>query len=134
MSANELLLWMSAIGRGSWAQFRGAATRFVDEAEDESDGDEDVAASESLSVHQSLRLTFSRLGFAEFFVDGAEGGWRVAPPVLAMRVRQSRFEGIVVGARSPALLGNLASVTDVAELFIEVVPKMPRRDSHLLVQ
>ena len=38
MSLNDLLLWLSAKGEGSWAQFRAAVERLHVDAEDEPSG------------------------------------------------------------------------------------------------
>lgn len=104
MSANALLLWMSARGVGSWAQFRAAVESLHVPAEEEA-SDETGAVTDldpgGLSLHQYLRLSLQRLAHAEFFAAGCEEGWRVAPPVLALRQTGNQWTGILCGARAP---------------------------------
>src|SRR4051794_22880806 len=86
MSANSLLLWMSARRCGSWAQFRAAVEELhlrVDvEAEGEADDSPDQFA---LPLYQTLRFNFQRVGHAEFFGGAGDGAeWRVTPPAVAI--------------------------------------------------
>ena len=75
VSANDLLLWMSARGKGSWSQFR-AAVEELHMAEQENTAptveEEEPTARAGLPLHQSLRLNLERLAHAEFFA-GADG-------------------------------------------------------------
>ena len=111
MKADELLLWLSARKQGTWEQFKGAAEDLHapdDEAAREDDIDaEEERGRDALPVYQRLRLNFERLGHAEFFANGCEEGWRVAPPVLAAREHAGRWTGILCGARSRRLLARL---------------------------
>ncbi|MGH7927410.1 MAG: hypothetical protein ACREQV_06425, partial [Candidatus Binatia bacterium] len=108
MIGNDLLLWMSARGSGSWAQFRAAVERLVPDSEPTDDDVEREDSDQSkLPLYQSLRLNFERLGFAEFF--GASGGeeWRVAPPVLVIAHSKTRQTGFLTGARSDAIMRRI---------------------------
>src|SRR5437667_12890954 len=64
MSANKLLLWMSARREGSWQQFR-AAVEELHLAESDpamaTEG-EDTADQAALPLYQALRLNLQRLG------------------------------------------------------------------------
>lgn len=77
MTANELLLWLSAHKQGSWPQFRGAVEEF-DLAQDDSQAADDGA----LPLHQRVQQNLERLGHVEFDAAGCENGWRIVPPVL----------------------------------------------------
>src|SRR5207253_307757 len=84
-----------------------------------SDGEEERGR-DALGVYQRLRLNFERLGHAEFFAKGCEGGWRVAPPVIATSGQPGRWMGILCGARSCRLLARMqAAATGRAALHIE---------------
>ena len=65
MSANDLLLWMSARREGSWQQFRGAVEALHFEG-----GTEPVEPKHSsdspLPIHQELRLSLQGLAHVEF--------------------------------------------------------------------
>ena len=107
LKANELLLWCSARREGSWRQFRAA----VDELH--SDGPETYAEdNDEFPLHQKLRLDFERLGHVEFFTNGCEDGWRVAPPTLAAQPKPEGVRSVLCGARSPALQERLIGVME----------------------
>jgi hypothetical protein len=111
VKADELLLWLSARKQGSWEQFKGAVEALHapdDESPQEADVDaEEERGREALPVYQHLRLNLQRLGHAEFFAQGCENGWRIAPPVLATREHEGGWIGILSGARSRRLLARL---------------------------
>jgi hypothetical protein len=116
VKANELLLWMSARKVGTWNQFRGAveSLHLPDDAPgegEEGEDQEDVDTGQErtgLPLYQQLRLNLQRLAHAEFFARDCDGGWRVAPPVLAIREAGTLgWHGILCGARSPALAARL---------------------------
>jgi len=128
MSANELLLWMSARRQGSWQQFRTA----VEELHmADSDGDaqggaeEDAADQYALPLYQALRLNLQRLGHAEFFAGAGGSDWRVAPPSLAVTEHARGWLGVVAGARSPRLLQRLKDAATPTELETLSVPACP---------
>lgn len=123
MTANELLLWMSARGQGSWSQFR-AAVEELDIAERENTAapveEEEARGRTSLPLHQSLRLNFQRLAHAEFFVGAGGDDWRVTPPCLSIVQHGARWLAVVTGARSDQLLRRLHCAAGPFE--IETVP------------
>jgi hypothetical protein len=129
MSANSLLLWMSARRHGSWAQFRAAVEELhlgTDvEVEDEGDDTPDPFA---LPLYQILRFNIQRVGHAEFFAGAGEGAdWRVTPPALALTQHARGWLGVVAGARSLSLTERLrsAAATEAAELQTLAFPAYP---------
>lgn len=102
MTANELLLWLSARKEGSWPQFRGAVATLdlVNSADETGEG-------LSLSLHQRVRFNLERLGHLEFGAAECEDGWRVVPPTLALSQINGMTNGILCGARSLKLLDRL---------------------------
>lgn len=124
MTANELFLWMSARGQGSWSQFR-AAVEQLDIAERENtvaavEEEEETRGRVSPPLHQSLRLNFQRLAHAEFFAGAGGDDWRVTPPSLSIVQHGARWLAVVTGARSDQLLRRLHSAAGPFE--IETVP------------
>jgi hypothetical protein len=123
VTANDLLLWMSARGQGSWSQFR-AAVEELHIAERENTvlavDDEEPVGRASLPLHQSLRLNFQRLAHAEFFAGAGGDDWRVTPPCLSIVEHSARWLAVVTGARSDQLIRRLHSVAGPFE--IETVP------------
>ncbi len=111
MTANSLLLWMSARQEGTWPQFRAAVQRLhapeeqsLEAAEENGDGE----AGYGLRFHQVLWLNLQSLGHAEFFSGAGESDWRVTPPCLAATPRPAGWLGVLAGARSPKLLARLS--------------------------
>lgn len=111
MSANSLLLWMSARCRGSWAQFRAAVEELHLGADPEVEGEGDNTPDQfALPLYQTLRFNLQRVGHAEFFAGAGEGAeWRVTPPAMAITRQPRGWHGIVVGARSLSLIVRLRS-------------------------
>lgn len=111
MSADKLLLWMSARTRGSWSQFRGA----VEELHLSDDGaaesvDVDEASDGGLPLYQRLRLNLQRLGHTEFLSSRRGLEWRVTPPSLAIVPQPRGVLAVLAGARSNRLLDRLSAV------------------------
>ncbi len=96
MSADQLLLWISARREGSWRQFRAAVEQLC--------GAEEVSEGNEFPLHKRLRLNLERLAHVEFFAHECEDGWRVAPPVLAGSSADGRHMGVLCGARSDNFL------------------------------
>jgi hypothetical protein len=123
MSANNLLIWMSARGQGSWSQFR-AAVEELHIAEEENYGpavdEEESSAQASLPLHQALRLNLQRFAHAEFFAGANGDDWRVTPPSLSVIQRKDHWLAFVSGARSDQLLDRLNSAAGA--LDIEATP------------
>ncbi len=114
MSADALLLWMSARREGSWQQFRAAVEELhlgnADEASDEA-STEESSGRDSFPLYQALRLNLQRLGHAEFFAGAGGRDWRVTPPSLAVTRHPRGCLGVVAGARSSNLLRRLQNAT-----------------------
>lgn len=109
MSANALLLWMSAREAGSWHQFRGAIERLHVEQDNGSDAAATQEGWQDFPLHQQLRFNLERLGHAEFAISGQSIRWRIAPPVLAISKQRDGWLGVAAGARSQQLLRRLGS-------------------------
>ena len=133
MSANNLLIWMSARQEGSWPQFRGAVEELHlnTEENDESLGTEESGDSQhELPLYQELRLNMQRLGHAEFFAGAGEKDWRVAPPTLAVTAygtNPDTWLGVVTGARSQKLLGRISDAAHLCEVDIAGLVAGPDR-------
>lgn len=127
MSAESLLLWMSARVQGSWLQFRAAVEELHVEDSDEAAGasDEESVPERGLPLYHTLRLNLQRLGHAEFFAGAGGSEWRIAPPCLAVTAWKQSWLGVLAGARSAKLLARVTSA--VAPLQVEVlhVPACP---------
>ena len=105
MTADPLLLWMSARGSGSWQQFRGAVEELhlADSGGSPSPQTDDPGGY-GLPFYQLLRLNIQRLGHAEFFSGALDAEWRIVPPTLAIAGRGPDALGVLTGARSPRLM------------------------------
>lgn len=106
---DRLLLWMSAVGTGSWTSFQNACNAL---------GIEDERHRQSQRIMRSLRI----LGHAETSQDGSR--WSVAPTVLARTGSSGPgAPGVYVlcGARDQGLLTSLSS-----QGTLEVVPQAQR--------
>lgn len=128
MSANSLLLWMSARRQGSWAQFRAAVEELHVGDADGPEGEGDDASDQlALPLYQTLRFNLQRVGHAEFFAGAGESAeWRVTPPALAVTRFASGWQGVVAGARSLAQIERLRGATGAAtELRTLVIPGYP---------
>lgn len=129
MSANSLLLWMSARCYGSWAQFRTAVEELHLATNVEGDGEDDDAPDQfALPLYQMLRFNLQRVGHAEFFAGAGDGAdWRVTPPALATTQNARGWLGIVAGARSLSLMERLRSVVaaESADLQTLTFPAYP---------
>jgi hypothetical protein len=114
MSANFLLLWMSARHHGTWAQFRAAVEELHVKSGDDVEGEGDDASDPlALPFYQTLRLNLQRVGHAEFFAGAGDGAeWRVTPPALAVTRRAGGWLGVVAGARSLPLLDRLREAAE----------------------
>jgi len=104
MGPDELLFWLSARGKGSWGQFRSAVEEILGEQDGESDSGGGVPR------YQMMRFSLEQLGHVEFEGRGSEGGWGVAPSVLAVSRQPGGFVGIMCGARSPHLVARFQAV------------------------
>ena len=124
MNANDLLLWLSAMGSGSWSRYRAA----VDDLEpcDDPNGENEQADQGSgdtwgLPGYLRLRLDLERLGHAEFFRRAFPNGWRVVPPALVCGDMKGRAIGVLCGARTEAMMARLNDAA--GELKVETDPQ-----------
>lgn len=132
MSADALLLWMSARQKGSWQQFRAAVEELHLDAGDVQDLDsEDATDSTSLPLYQALRLNLQRVGHAEFFAGAGDAEWRVCPPTLALAQGLCNCLGTLVGARSTALLHRVTVPFPGISLRTNSSPACPSHMSFL---
>ena len=112
MSAEELLIWMSAREKGSWPQFRSAVDRYYTEQNliEASGGPSKDSEETKFSAHQMLRFELQRLAHVEFNSAGTMIHWRVAPPSLAVHEIGGEWKGVLCGARHPKLMNKLAKI------------------------
>jgi hypothetical protein len=126
MSANALLVWMSARREGSWQQFRTAVEELhLSESHDLGGEGDDALDQLALPLYQTLRFNLQRLGHAEFFAGAGDADWRVTPPSLAVTQHARGWLGIVVGARSPRLLQRLHAAAGAGNLETLAFPAYP---------
>jgi hypothetical protein len=107
MSADAVLLWMSARGSGSWQQFRGAVEDVGLAADADPRAPVETDNADGLRLYQLLRLNFERIGHAEFFKGAAGADWRIVPPVLAISGTGDNALGVIAGARSRRRLARV---------------------------
>lgn len=100
MNANHLLFWASALGSGSWHQFKCAVERlhFEDRQQEEEEDQK------GFPLYQQARLNLQRLGHVEF--NGREADWQVVPPVFAIVQQEGQARAVLCGARSEPLLAH----------------------------
>lgn len=127
MNANHLLLWASALGSGSWHQFRCAVERLhLDDRQEDEQGRQ-----EGLPLYQQARFNLQRLGHVEF--SGAETDWQVVPPVFAMSERDGTARAVLCGARSEAILECLhdeGGGLGLSEIACDVCPDIIRLEDR----
>ena len=134
MSANALLIWMSARRQGSWQQFRTAVEELhVGDSNDLGGEDDNAPDQFALSIYQTLRFNLQRLGHAEFFAGAGDVDWRVTPPSLAVTQHVRGWLGTLVGARSPTLLQRLHSAVEFASANMETLALPAFPDQFLIV-
>ncbi len=120
---DDLLLWLSAKGAGSWPQFRAAVEELHVQRQaslpDDSGGDR---SGSDLPVYHEARFALQQLAHVEFRGGEAALSWRVVPPSLAIIPGPNAF-GLLCGARSAPLLERLRNVVDVETSPIEGGPQ-----------
>ena len=130
MNPNDLLLWISAKGSGTWARYRAAVDELqVSEDANGNDEDlgEDVPDSSGLPIHHRLRLNLERLGHAEFFRADFQNGWRVVPPTVACANNEAGTVGILCGARTNRLLDRIKGAAASLRVTTTGQPECPDR-------
>ena len=130
MNPNELLLWLSATGDGTWSRCRAALDELAvaeTPANPTENTDENSPAASRLSQHVRIRLNFERLGHAEFFRHDFPTGWRVVPPTLVSMPGGTGVRGVLCGARTNQLLTDLHELAGDAKVFITPQEECPDR-------
>jgi hypothetical protein len=103
-SHNELLLWLSSFGRGTWQQFKTTCRELALD----SDGEH------SKKIMRRLRS----LGHIELINNGQN--WIISPPCLVETCHNSKqYHAYLAGQRSPILIQELK---DIAQLEFEPQP------------
>src|SRR5437016_1060267 len=130
MNPNELLLWLSAHGSGTWNRYRSV----IDEARiagDEPEVVEDFDAGDSLideniPLPYRLRLNLERLAHAEFLRRDFPNGWRIVPPTLVCIGDSERSLSVLCGARTDALLDRIRTAAYPAiQITVTEAPECP---------
>lgn len=103
LKANELLLWLSARRQGSWQQFRAAVEDLHSGEDNSPDFGTAASGQDEFPLYQQLRTNLECLAHVEFFAQGCEEGWRVAPPTFAAHLVTGGVRAVLCGARSLAL-------------------------------
>lgn len=130
MNPNELLLWLSATGHGTWSRYRAALDELAvaDTSDDPlDDADENVPAAGSLPLHLRTKLSLERLGHAEFFGRDFPNGWRVVPPTLVSMPGKTDVVGVLCGARTNQLLTDLQELAGDAKVLVTPQHECPDR-------
>ena len=123
MLADDLLLWLSAQGKGSWYQFRNAVHRLQDKAEELEDNEETSLETQEfdtavkLPIYRLLQLNLSMLGHVEFYYEDNRYLWRIAPPFLVVTKLKGVIRGVLCGARWP---GFIEDITKSAAYFTDI--------------
>lgn len=114
MNANHLLFWASALGSGSWHQFKCAVERL--HLEDLQHEEEEYQG--GFPLYQQARFNLQHLGHVEF--NAQEDEWRVVPPVFAFVQQEDRVRSVLCGARSERLLTRVCEVG--SDLTLSQIP------------
>ena len=95
VSRDRLLEWMTHLGSGSWDAFR-EAVHVLDDGE---------IADDAHKLYRAVRIAFSDLGYADFFVDGSRR-WRVRRPAI-LATACGDGEHVVSGGRPSRLVDEV---------------------------
>lgn len=112
MKWDRLLEWMTHVGAGPWEAFR----RAVDELDQSPNEDRQA-------LYRSLRIAFSDLGHADFFV-GESRRWRARRPAL-VATSQSEREHLFTGGRSARLANDLVAAARSAKTVVAIEQDHP---------
>lgn len=130
MNVNELLIWLSAKGSGSWSRYRAAVDELqICNGADESGDDllEDALDGGGLRIHHRLRLNLERLGHAEFFRRNFPMGWRIVPPTFAVNDEHASAVGILCGARTAEVIARVEGTVASSRLERTAQSECPDR-------
>jgi len=128
VSLDDLLIWMSARGQGSWPQFRAAVEQFhvaPENGDADTENAGDITAND-LPLYQCVRLNLQRLAHVEFASSTTSSEWRVVPPSLAISDHGGRPRGVFCGARFPALMDRMSRLKGV-DWETQEIAGMPHR-------
>lgn len=124
---NELLLWVSAVGSGGEAALRRRAAALL------------PSRRAGPTAYSRALWSLGSLAHCEFG-EVADGGWRVAPPVIAAGDPAGPISAVLCGARTAPLIarlaaaaGNRMSVNAQPEAPDAVLLSMPRADDLISV-
>ncbi len=112
MNANNLLLWLSGRGSGSWDRYRAAVDEMMVSGETPDDNEnigDAVPDNQGFPVYRRLRVNLECLGHAEFRRRDFPNGWQVVPPTMACMVSETSAIGLLCGARSEQLIDRVKS-------------------------
>ena len=111
MNANHLLFWASALGSGSWHQFKCAVERLqLEDRQQEEEEDQ-----KGFPLYQQARFNLQRLGHVEF--NGQEADWQVVPPLFAIVQRGGQARAVLCGARSEPFLARVREAVSSLSLL-----------------
>ena len=130
MNPNELLVWLSAKGEGTWSRYRVAIDELADTDGSGSsidDAGEDVPEAGSLPQHLRFKLNLERLGHAEFFCREFPNGWRVAPPTIVAMPMCEETRGFLCGARTNKLIMDLRQLIGEDNVLVTSQEECPDR-------
>lgn len=125
MSANNLLLLLSAKTQGTWAQFRAAVEEL--HIPSERPGPKEEVEGKDLPLYHKLQLNLQRLAHVEFRTSGCTDGWRVTPPTFALVQHGHISQAVLCGARSKRLLDQIASATNETVFVATALDDAPDR-------
>jgi hypothetical protein len=121
MSADHLLLWMSASGTGTWERYCAAVEEIWCAVPAGS-----AVVPGRLSLHQRLRMNFERMAHAEFFTQGRTE-WRVVPPTLVQIFSPGKAKAVLCGARTRRLLAAITAAVGSLPLEKSTIEEAPER-------
>lgn len=130
MNSNDLLLWLSTTGQGTWSRYRAALDELtVADLPGEAleDAGEEIPDPGTLPQHLRFKLNLERLGHAEFFRHDFKNGWRVAPPSLVAIPDSGGACGVLCGARTDQLLTQLTQILGEDRVHIKSQVECPDR-------
>jgi len=119
INADLLLSWMSHTGEGAWPSFRRAVKEL-------SPTDADTA-----DLCRRLRVRFSDLGCADFFIKGTQR-WKTLPPAIG-GLAAKPDAAFLWGGRSPGLLASLEAASIKYGCRVERHPTIDGPQSILLI-
>lgn len=93
MDFDILLYWMTHLGGGSWGNFRKSVRELAPDS------------SNSSELCRRLRVHFSELGYADFFINESQQ-WKIRTPILAGLVERPNL-ALLCGGRNPKIIEKI---------------------------